>query len=433
MPKKHYEWSLESPTEIEQHSVAKHDILREYLINYVQTLVSPYQEEFKLTLVDGFSGGGIYRHKDTRELIYGSPIIMLEAIKHASFLINRKRHKPIELKVDYFFVDHNKSACDCLTYILKEQGYGNLVGKSIFILKDSFAGQAEKIMDFIVKKSPRAQRAIFLLDQYGYDQVPASQINRILKSLSCAEIILNFNVAAFLTYASDKKNLAQKKLTDVGIPDALHGRSIEDIKSSERDWRLYIQSCLHQGLVQNCGARYYTPFFIRSSSGHGDYWLVHLSQHPRARDVMTQIHWQKNNCFIHYGGSGLDMFGMIGYVPKMDSSYKNQMEFDFCFDDVAKKASIESLLYEIPYLVRQRGSDGISFLELFSKTCNNSPASGEIYKIVLNRLIDYKEIEIISKEGARRYSANTIHDTDQIITYQQCSIFSLPQYISLEK
>jgi hypothetical protein len=49
------------------------------------------------------------------------------------------------------------------------------------------------------------------------------------------------------------------------------------------------------------------------------------------------------------------------------------------------------------------------------------------------QLIDYKEIEIISKEGARRYSANTIHDTDQIITYQQCSIFSLPQYISLEK
>jgi hypothetical protein len=66
------------------------------------------------------------------------------------------------------------------------------------------------------------------------------------------------------------------------MPDVLRGRSIEDIKSNERDFRLYIQSCLYRELVESCGAAYFTVFFIRTE-GYGDYWLVHLSQHPTAR------------------------------------------------------------------------------------------------------------------------------------------------------
>jgi hypothetical protein len=42
-----------------------------------------------------------------------------------------------------------------------------------------------------------------------------------------------------------------------------------------------------------------------------------MSQHHRARDVMTEVHWANNNYFIHYGGAGLDMFQMVGYDPCM--------------------------------------------------------------------------------------------------------------------
>ncbi|MGZ8916132.1 MAG: three-Cys-motif partner protein TcmP [Methylobacter sp.] len=420
MAKKHYDWNPDSPAYIEQHSLAKHEILKAYLINYIQTLTSsPYQEELKLTLVDGFSGGGVYRHKATKELVYGSPIIMLDAIKEADFLINKDRRKKIELKVDYFFVDNNKSACDCLKFSLKENDYDRLIDKSIFIRQAAFNTQAGSIIEFVGKKS-RAKRAIFLLDQYGYSDVEIPLIRKIFSTLPGAEVILNFNVAAFLTYASDE--LAQKLLNKVGIPDTLRGRSIEDIKQSEKDWRLFIQSCLYQELVQNCGARYYTPFFIRSSNGHGDYWLLHLSQHPRARDVMTQIHWKKNNYFIHYGNPGLDMFSMVGYIPERDSAYTGQEELGFCFDDPAQEASIDALLHEIPHLVYAR-NEGISFGELFSMTCNNSPASAEIYRKAIAQLIELKELVVISQDGAQRKSPNTIHDKDQIIAHQQRSIF----------
>ena len=77
-------------------------------------------------------------------------------------------------------------------------------------------------------------------------------------------------------------------------------------------------------------------FFIRNSGGHGDYWLIHMSQHHKARDVMTEVHWKYRNNFIHYGGSGLDMFNLVGYDPNSDENFHGQSALGFEFDDTAK-------------------------------------------------------------------------------------------------
>jgi three-Cys-motif partner protein len=422
MAKKHYKWDFHSPSEIKQHSLAKHKIITSYLSKYIETLTaSRFQDELRLTLVDGFSGGGIYSHTDTKEIIYGSPLIMLDTVKETDFLINQNRKKKLNLNVHYFFIDKEKSACNCLKEVLKHKGYSDSIDKSVFIKNSDFNQQANDIISFIRQKSPRKQRAIFLLDQYGYSEVPTELIQRILNSLSNAEIIFTFAVDSFIKYLSDKNDVSRNLLIKTGIPDVLQGRTIEDIKSSEKDSRLLIQSYFHKELVEKCGASYYTPFFIRSSQGHGDYWLVHLSKHPKARDVMTQIHWQQNNNFIHYGGAGLNMF-MLGYESKYDSYYTNQTEFGFCFDDTAHEKSVNALITDIPHLVYAR-DNGISFSELFSMSCNDSPATAEIYKKAIEYLIQHNEIEVFSQDGSKRQSANTIHDSDILIKPKQSSIF----------
>lgn len=240
----------------------------------------------------------------------------------------------------------------------------------------------------------------------------------IFQTLPAAEVILTFNVDSFLTYASDSA-ATKKILGDIGIPDVLRGRTIDDIKRSEKDWRLYIQSCLYRELVEACGARFYTLFFIRTE-GHGDYWLVHLSQHPRARDVMARVHWNKNNNFIHYGGAGIDMFRVLGYSADRDRDFTGQDAFGFCFDDVAGETSISSLMTQLPQLIFAR-EDGMSFGELFATTCNLSPADSALYKEALGRLVQHKEIEIVGSDGARRLKASTITDKDQLLPTVQKS------------
>lgn len=420
MTLKQYNWK-DGPDFIQQHSVAKHRILEAYLAAYFRTLVSsPNQDVLKLTLVDGFAGGGLYVHQDTREVVQGSPFIFLKATCEAEYLINKDRHKPVRLLVDYFFTESDPHAHKHLDKVLREAGYGSQIGNGIYLEHARFQDKADAIIEFIKKKSPRNGRSIFALDQYGYKEVPTHLLRKIFEALPSAEVILTFGVDSFVNFANDGDQV--KDLLDgLGLPDIFAGRSIEEIKASDRDWRLFLQSTLYRRLVENCGARHFTPFFIRNRGGHGDYWLIHMSQHHRARDVMTEVHWASNNYFIHYGGAGLDMFQMVGYDPEHDSNYLKQSALGFEFDDVAKHASISALNEHIPRRV-YADDTGISFGELFATTCNSSPASARIYRESVGQLIAERVIEVMSAEGGTRRSAAQIKPTDQLVAPRQRAI-----------
>lgn len=414
-----YDWQAGDPPTIKQHSLAKHEVLHAYLVKYIQTLViSPHQEELRLTLVDGFAGGGIYQHELTKATVLGSPFVFLSAAKEAEALINLQRQKPLRMNVDYFFVEVNPDAFRLLNRTMDEQGYKQRIGSDIKIVNSRFEIESEGIRKFISNKNPRNGRSIFFLDQYGYKDVPTPLIRSILSELPAAEIILTFNVDSFINYASDSP-LTTNLLQQIGIPDVLRGRTIEDIKGKEKDFRLYIQSCLYRDLIEACGARYYTLFFIRTE-GHGDYWLVHLSQHPRARDVMTKVHWEKNNNFIHYGGPGIDMFRVLGYSADRDASFTGQSSLGFCFDDPAGDSTLAALTEQLPHII-YANQEGISFGALFATTCNTSPADSTRYKEALVRLVQLKEIEIVSPEGGRRHKASTVTDKDQLVPSRQAS------------
>ncbi|MBI3380990.1 MAG: three-Cys-motif partner protein TcmP [Aquabacterium sp.] len=420
MTLKQYNWK-DGPDFIQQHSVAKHRILQAYLAAYFQTLVSsPNREILKLTLVDGFAGGGVYVHQDTREVVKGSPFIFLEATREAEYLINKDRHKPVQLLVDYFFTEADPHAHKHLDKVLREAGYGGQIGNGIYLEHARFQDKADAIIEFIKKKSPRNGRSIFALDQYGYKEVPTQLMRKIFESLPSAEVILTFGVDSFMNFANDGDQV-KDILDGLGLPDIFAGRSVEEIKASDRDWRLFLQSTLYRRLVENCGARHFTPFFIRNRGGHGDYWLIHMSQHHRARDVMTEVHWANNNYFIHYGGAGLDMFQMVGYDPAHDSQYLKQSALGFEFDDVAKHASIAALNEHIPRRV-YADDTGISFGELFATTCNSSPASAQIYRESVGQLVAERVIEVVSVDGGSRRSSGQIKATDQLLAPRQRAI-----------
>lgn len=423
MTRSPYDWELNAPPPlIQQHSVAKHDILRAYVSAYIQTLVSnPNRDEFRLVLVDGFAGGGIYQHARTGKQVLGSPFIMLEAANEAEKLINANRHKPVRLDIDYFFVEKKEAAAAYLRRALIDLGYTSRIDKDIFLLHSDFESHADKLIEAVRRKMPKSPRAIFLLDQYGYAEVPAERISKIIRSLPGSEVILTFAVDALLTYFSENSALTKRLLQKIGIPDVLQGRSFEDIKRSETDWRLMVQSCLYQELVEKCGAPYYTLFFIRSDRGHGDYWLLHFSQNPRARDVMTRIHWQNNNHFIHYGGPGLDMFRALGYVSKNDSRLSGYQPALFEFDQDAKKSSTDQLVEQIAPLI-YADSGGVTFAELFATTCNLSPASADIYRDAIDVLRGYREIEVISSSTGKPTQAK-VHDGDRIVIPDQRNLF----------
>jgi three-Cys-motif partner protein len=346
---------------------------------------------------------------------------MLEAVNEADAKINVARRKPVKLEVEYYFVEKDPAAAAYLRQTLIQMDQGPRIDRDIHLLTSPFESNADYLIERIRKKMPKLPRAIFLLDQYGYSEVPADLISKIIQSLPGSEVILTFNVDALLNYFSENSELTKRLLQKIGIPDILKGRSFEDIKRSAKDWRLMVQSCLYQELVERCRARYYTLFFVRSDRGHGNYWLIHFSQNPRARDVMTRIHWKYNNHFVHYGGPGLDMFRVLGYVSKKDGRLSGYQCSMFEFDEDAKQASTNKLVTQITPLI-YADSDGMTFAELFATTCNLSPASADIYRDAIDLLRKYREVEVVSSTTGKRTQAR-IQDGDRIVIPSQRSLF----------
>lgn len=401
------------PPTILPHSLAKQEVLRSYLQAYFRTLaVNPRQDALKLTLVDGFAGWGTYTSLINGDIVTGSPLIMLDATEKASVALNENRTKPLNLDVDYYFVEKDKDAYTFLNTQLADRGYGPMIGTEVQMLHSPFEKVAPGIIKSIQQKTPRVGRSIFLLDQYGYKDVDTQLVRTILTTLPRSEVILTFNVDSLLTFANNDKPL---QLNKISLPDPLKGRSIQEIKENESDWRLWIQCALYPNLIAACGAMFYTLFYIRSPGGYGCYWLIHMSQHPIARDVMTNTHWDNYNYFVHYGGPGLDMLTAVGYDPDNDNRL-------FGFDDSAKVKCLEALRDQIPTAIYSN-ADGIRFRDLYLSTCNHTPATVRLYKDAIGGLIADNCLTVKGDNGSMRRSPMQIKDDDLLIVPRQVRLF----------
>lgn len=405
--KRHYDWGS-GHAEIDEHSLTKHAVLVEYLKRYFEqrTLNARARDRFRITLVDGFCGGGSYVLRGTGVSVDGSPLRILKAVEEAQALVNLGRHKPLVLDVQYLFVDSDRRAIANLREQLERRGYGNEIDTSIHLIHAEFAETADQLVDAVLRHTPRSPTALFFLDQYGYTDVPAPTIQTIFRRVRNAEVVLTFHVSSFGTYTNDELVRRVSASLKIDIQKHLGGRGVEEIKANDADWRRFIQGALYQGLVEGCNARYFTPFFIRGSgANHGEYWLVHLSQHHRAQDVMKQVHWKYQNHFVHYGGAGLNMLAphTMGFMQEFDGGFR--------FDEVARQSSEFALVDQLGQYIFQ-GNKSKTIATLFSETCNGSPASADMYKSVLQKLVESDKAVVFSDNGTRRRVARLMTDSD---------------------
>jgi len=103
-----YLWAPgETPPTIQDHSLAKHQVLARYLRVYIDVLTANVaMDSFRIALVDGFAGGGVYQ--TTRgDLHHGSPLQMVDAMVDAEITANERRKKQFHLDVNLFFVERS--------------------------------------------------------------------------------------------------------------------------------------------------------------------------------------------------------------------------------------------------------------------------------------------------------------------------------------
>lgn len=404
-----FSWRPDGPLPgLEEHSKAKLDVLRRYLRAYFDRLAAnPARDEFRLDLIDGFAGGGTFQHGDSVES--GTPLIMLEEAKSAQDRLNEGRSKPLHFNCKFHFVDVNPDHTNHLRRVLDDHGY-RVDNKEIVVHDSPFEDVAEDIIADVLRRQPRAGRAIFLLDQTGFSQVELTLVARIFERLPTAEVILTFAADALINHIADTPEFAQA-VARLSVSE----RQIQDFIQlrGEDGGRAVVQRVMREHFLTHTNAKYDTPFFIRPRRSRRALWFLHLSRHLIARDVMIQCHWNSFNTFEHYGPGDFNMLGWDGLNTGTLRLFN--------FEDFEAEQMRVQLLNSIPEELHALAAhDSVTVDAMRHALANRTAARfSDLDKVVI-QLAQEGEFNILSPSGRIRHRTLTRLDrTDRIAIPEQ--------------
>ncbi|MGX1498574.1 three-Cys-motif partner protein [Labrenzia sp. MBR-25] len=411
-----FNWKPGGPLpNIEDHSIRKLDVLRKYLDVYFDTVVpNPRTDRLNITLVDGFCGGGAYKNGDDIE--HGSPLVLMKAVEDARQRLNRNREKPLEINARFIFVDENANHVAALREQIQREGLGSEIGKSVSLIEGEFATELPNILAAI-KTDQRVGRSIFVLDQFGYSDVPMASIREIFATLDRPEVILTFAIDSLLNYLREE-SAALELYRQFGVDDQFIAEWNAN-KADEALGRLVTQRALMGNIQLSSGAEFFTPFMLWSPTDNRWMMLAHLSRHQAARDKMLSVHWDTQNSFRHIGKGSLFSLGFdVRLLESKDSL------FSFVEQDRAK-LGIE-LLEELPREINQHIAKGHLPIEaLLAKVGNRTAATNNDLFKAMAELAKAKELEIVSAKGIVKRTGSRIQVTDKLILPAQKTLFSI--------
>ena len=400
-----------APPPIEDHSLAKLAVLRSYVSAYIDRLCQGSRRDvFKLDLVDGFSGGGLFL--DGGVEVSGTPLIMLEEAQSAFTRLNATRVKPLRFDLKFHFVDIAPDHIQYLRRVLSERDFLN-PEHDIKLYSQAFGQAVGPIISDIKRRQPRAGRALFLLDQKGFSQVDVDLVRRIFTELANAEVILTFAAETLLNHLAERPELyTAVRPIELSETDV---RELLDLKQGAGG-RAVAQRTLRDHLRHRTGATYDTPFFIRPGQSRRALWFVHLSRHPTARDVMVQCHWNNFNTFEHYGSGGLDM---MGWDP-LKSGLLPLFNFDQFDADLLHQQLLDTIPEELALL---DFSTPLSVERFRAAVANRTAARFSDLDKALSSLASAGEFDILTENGKLRQRGLSRLSPSDLITLPSRPMF----------
>jgi three-Cys-motif partner protein len=388
----------------------KLDILRTYIEAYFSTVAAnPKIPVVNIHFVDAFAGGGIFTDPVTRGPISGSPFVMLNTVHSSQQTINASRTtNQLNIRARYHFADLSRSAIAELTKGIKSSEYSRLL-ESGDIRVDHMA--FDKYLPQLLSRIPPnpKTKALFFLDQCGWNVATLDHCNTILRHLPKAEIIWNISVESLAMFANENADFRTAiRRFGIELGDALSNQASFNHFS---DWRKALVAIFLDKIRQGCIANYVSPFMVQHD-GWG-YWLLHLCNHPQANNVMKATHWLHQNHSLHEGFAGLRML-------EFNRDNFNQATM-FRFDQAAGKATHDSLLNELMPRIRSLG-DRVTVDELIQSIANETPADAKRVNLVLADLKTEGDLNIVGAQGQQR-RGGPMHGQDRIVISKQPKLF----------
>lgn len=408
-----YSWAEGSIPEIGHHSLIKHKIIYEYVEAYILTVMRNAQiPVLKMSIIDGFCGGGKYINPNG-DMVDGSPYQIMYAVNSARVKLNDGRLKERFADIDFYFIDKSKDAITSLNSYMCAESYdrnlSNDIKKTEFICSD-FSKQIPYLIDKI-KRKKGGERALFILDQYAYSDVPMRHIRNILESTKAAEVILTFNVDSMRPYFSSHDNF-RRAIVNADLDKFINWQALGSFSKSRI--MAFIQAEVSKAIKLSSGAQYISPFFIKpQNEREWGYWLIHLCNNYKAHEVMKSLHWDNANYFGHELNAGIYEFG---YQASKDNDLIGN-KLIFTFDEHSRQACINALQDDMGRLIFEHENKTVG--EFYESIITKTPGAEEHLNGGLQLLHLDNSIQIFNESGGERRVSKSYNRKDVIVPKRQ--------------
>lgn len=264
MAKKFELWDLED------HTKAKHEILRGYLNAWIPIMGLSQKQCF---YVDGFCGPGRYKGGED-----GSPLIALK------IAIEMQKH--VKGRVVFGFFDQDKQTIEHLNSEIER-----LEIPDKFVVKTEQAECREKLETLLrsLKKDKWADTPVFaFIDPFGFSGIPYQLINELLSHRK-TEVFINFMVESINRFL-DNPDVTHHIVETFGTEECLLLKTEEGVTSDGRSLRIKKLSELY-GVQLKKAARFVRGFEIRGEKNKTRYFLYFASNNEKGFVRMKEAMW----------------------------------------------------------------------------------------------------------------------------------------------
>ena len=258
---------------MDDHTRAKHEILRRYLEAWLPIMTS---YNGRIIYLDGFAGPGEYERGEP-----GSPIIAIDTfLNHI--------HAPIRTKeVLFLFIEQDHARCEHLRHLL---GQRELPATASYeISEGNFDETMSELLTPLESQQLRLAPTFAFIDPFGYSHTPMSTIKRLMSHPRC-EVLITF------MYEEINRFLTAEYSTKETQYDALFGtqewRRIAQRAVTAQDRRDQLHNLYQDQLRQVAGIRYIRSFCMRNKRNRTDYFLFFGTNNQLGMKRMKESMWK---------------------------------------------------------------------------------------------------------------------------------------------
>lgn len=267
---------------IEEHTRAKHELLRRYLAAWYPILASSGRHQ-RLVFIDGFAGPGIYESGEP-----GSPLIALQALTdHAHF----DRWSATEFR--FLFIEKEADRCHSLEEELESfwesRPGGRPANINITVVHGEFANVAREIVQSLRERGQDLAPTLAFIDPFGWSGVPMNLIADLLAFNHC-EVLFNFMFDSVNRFVADERPEIAVHFQELfAAAEAEHKAAAALSGEMRKD---YLSDLYARQLSNVAGFSYVRKFeLVDVGRGRTAYYLMFGTRHRKGLQVMKEAMW----------------------------------------------------------------------------------------------------------------------------------------------